>query len=176
MAMNLIKSYPELLELAHLDERDRKQSLMSVFRRDIELNENFQFRGKKIRPIKNEDGEPATQTLFHHLTTCSDESPEGKQTKRRLFEYDRARRLHWIRVHVEEQLEGNIIIFSYIDRIDGRDKCRTYIYNTDHAYVIILELQNSGKDYYLITAYHLNQKQGRNQIENKLKKKLDYIF
>jgi len=176
MPLNLIKVYPDLLELVHLDERSRQKSLYAVFKRDIEDNTTLVFKGKIIRPIKKEDGESAMQTLFHHLTTRIEQNEDSKQIKKRVFEIDRSQRLHWILFHVEEKKPDNIEIFSYVDRTDGKDRNRTYIFDSACKYVVILELQNTGKDYYLITAYYLNEKQGLKQIQKKLKGKLSYIF
>lgn len=176
MPLNLIKKYPQLLELVHLNERQRHKSLQGIFKRDIEENPLIEFRGKQIRPIKKQDGEPAMQTLFHHLTTCKDESEEGKAQKRRIFEIDRSLRLHWILHHIEERTPENIEVFSYEDRKDRKDVIRTYIYDKEEDYVIILEPQRSGKDYYLLTAYYLNTKYGKKQIKSKLKKKLPDVY
>ncbi|HMO41374.1 MAG TPA: hypothetical protein PKC76_15390 [Saprospiraceae bacterium] len=176
MPINLLKQYADLLELAHLEERARIQSLRGIFRRDIEENENLCFKKKQIRPIKKADGEPAMQTLFHHLTTRMDESEEGKKIKRRIFEMDRSKRLHWILFHVEERKPETLEIFSYEDRIDRQDKIRTYIYDKVEEYVIILEPQRSGRDYYLLTAYYLNEVRGKKQIKQKMKKKLPTIY
>ncbi len=68
-------------------------------------------------------------------------------------------------------------IFSYKDRIKGRgDVVRTYIFDVEQNYVIILEPQRSNVDYYLITAYFLNKTWGKKQILNKLKNKLDEVY
>ena len=53
MPFNLLKKYPELLEILHLNEHQRKKSLMGVYKRDIEDNPNFKFREKQIYPIKS---------------------------------------------------------------------------------------------------------------------------
>lgn len=166
------------MELVHLGESARIKSLYGVFKRDIEDNELLSFRGKRIRPIKKEDGEPAMQTLFHHLTTRMDESEEGKKARRRNFDLDRSERLHWILHHLEERNpEFKFIeVFSYEDRVDRRDVIRTYIYDKEQEYVIILEPQRSGKDYYLLTAYSLNEKRGRKQIKKKMKNKLPDVY
>lgn len=50
MPFNLLKKYPELLEILHLNEHQRKKSLMGVYKRDIEDNPNFKFREKQIYP------------------------------------------------------------------------------------------------------------------------------
>ncbi|MBR9920308.1 MAG: hypothetical protein GYB31_05655 [Bacteroidetes bacterium] len=178
MPFNLLKVYAALLELAHLNEHQRRQSLRGVFDRDIADNENLNFRTKQIRPIKKEDGEPAMDTLFHHLTTKKDETEEGRRQRRRVFEMARSQRLHWILYHLEESDPDKLEVFSYEDRdpVKRKDIIRTYIYDTEQEYVIILEPQRSGTDYYLLTAYHLNEKRGLKQIKKKLKKKLPDLY
>lgn len=75
-----------------------------------------------------------------------------------VFEKDRAIRLHWIKYHINECKSTNMGIFCYKDRIKGRgDVVRTYIFDVEQNYVIVLEPQRSNVDYYLITAYFLNK-------------------
>ncbi|MEZ4945554.1 MAG: hypothetical protein R2804_08510 [Cyclobacteriaceae bacterium] len=174
MPLNLIKTYPQLLEIIHLNEHQRNQSLQGVFNRDMVNNNNFKFRTKQIRPTKQE-GESPMQTLFRHLTTREDKDEKGKKTGTRSFEMARSVRLHWIKHHIDELKKNNMEVFSYEDRIDRKDVIRTYIYDIDQEYVIILEPQRSGTDYYLLTAYHLNEPGGKKQIVNKLKKKLNEV-
>lgn len=174
MPLNLIKSYPQLLEISHFNQHQRKVSLMGIFSRDMEENENFKFRTKQIRPTKKE-GESPMQTLYRHLTTRDDKDEKGKKTGTRSFEMARSERLHWIKYHVEELKKDSIDVFSYEDRISGKDIIRTYIYDTEQEYVIILEPQRSGLDYYLLTAYYLNEPGGKKQIMKKRKKKLDEV-
>jgi len=172
MPLNLIKTYPQLLEIAHMNEYQRNQSLQGVFNRDFVDNANLKFKDKQIRPTK-QDGEPPMQTLFRHLTTREDKDGKGKKLGSRSFEMARSVRLHWIKHHINELKKDNVEVFSYEDRIDRKDVIRTYIYDIDQEYVIILEPQRSGTDYYLLTAYHLNEPGGKKQIEKKRKKKLD---
>ncbi len=54
MAFNLIKKYNSLLELAHLNDGQRRISLYGIFKRDIVDNDNFKFRKKQIWPIKKD--------------------------------------------------------------------------------------------------------------------------
>ena len=67
MPFNLLKKYPELLEILHLNEYQRKESLMRIYKRDIEDNPDFKFKGKQIYPIKS-DGEADMGRQFMHLT------------------------------------------------------------------------------------------------------------
>ncbi|WP_372756038.1 hypothetical protein [Labilibaculum sp.] len=177
MPLNKLKKYPQLLELAHFNEYERRVSLMEIFRRDIEDNETFAFRNKKVRPTKKE-GEPSMQTLFHHLTTRNDEDEKGRKLKSRSFEMHRSLRLHWIKYHIEEMKKENVQIFSYEDRdqVNRKDVIRTYIFDKNENYVIVLEPQRSKTDYYLLTAYYINEKKGQKQMKQKYKNKLDEVY
>lgn len=130
MPINLLKTYPQLLELGHLNESQRAESLQGIFKRDIEENPGLNFRTKTIRPIKGE--EPTMVLLFRHLTTEEIEIEEEKGNKypKRIFEIDRSQRLHWIRFHLEEKKKDNVEIFSVEERDQKKRKdiIRTYIY------------------------------------------------
>lgn len=175
MDFNKLKNYPDLLELAHLKVGQRNESLRNIFQRDIEDNPTFNFRTKIIRPIKKE-GQASMEVLLHHLTTKDEKDEKGKRLGSRCFEMARSQRLHWVKFHIEEQKHNNIEVFSFNDRVGGKSIIRTYIYNLEQEYVIILEPQKSGLDYFLLTAYYLNEPGGKSQIENKLKKKLHEVY
>lgn len=175
MDFNILKAYPDLLDLAYLSVGQRSISLKGIFSRDIEECTNFNFRTKSIRPIKKE-GHIPLEILLRHLTTKEDKDEKGKKTGSRSFEMARSQRMHWLKYHIDEKKYGNMDIFSYNDRIDGKSVIRTYIYDIEQEYVIILEPQRSGTDYYLLTAYHLNEPGGKNQIENKRKKRLPTVL
>ncbi len=179
MPTNLIKTYNQLLEISHLTEYERNVSLRRIFDRDITNNGGFNFRAKLIRPFKV-DGLPSLNTLFGHLTfeTIESINENGIKIKSRSkFDYKRSERLHWVRYHINENAPNKVDVFSYNDRINGKNVIRTYILDSDENYVIVLEPQRSQTDYYLITAYYLtNEKGGINQIKNKSKKRLDEVY
>jgi hypothetical protein len=175
MPLNLTKTYNRLLELDHLSEYDRKRSLHAILERDISENINFSFRGKKIWPLKT-DGS-AMATLFSHLTTELVFENE-KKTPKRIYEPDRSKRVHWIKYHIEEKttVRSEILVFSSIDHVNGEQKSRTYIYDRTESYLVVLEPQRTKTDYYLLTAYYLNRKEGIKTIEKKIKRKLPDIL
>jgi hypothetical protein len=179
MAFNLLKTYNQYLELNHLNEAQKTASLKGIFNRDIQNNDEFSFRKKRIRPFKI-DGKPAMEVLFDHLTkeTTEIKDDAGKLIKqRKLWDNDRCVRLHWIKHHVNESSAELIEVFSHIDRVKGKDKPRTYLYDKAEQYVIILEPYRTSADYYLLTAYYLNKaKGGIKQIEQKLKYKLNEVL
>lgn len=54
---------------------------------------------------------------------------------------------------------------------------RTYIYDKNEKYVVILEPLRRVDEYYLLTAYHLTGKDAkRNKILKKYKRKLDELY
>jgi len=179
MPLNLLKRYPELLDILGLREDQRNKSLRGVFDHDIQNNPNFKFRTKQLRPILI-DGEASMGNLFNHLTReeIIEIGSDGKQYKRRIFEKDRSMRLHWIKFHIEENKKTNMEIFSVKERdLEKRkDIITTYIYDVEQKYVIVLEPQSSGIDYYLKSAYYLNKDYGEKKMSKKLQKKLADVY
>lgn len=164
MPFNLTKKYNELLDLIGLSERQLISSLRKIFDRDIQDNPRFYFNGKAIYPTPKENGQIAMENLFNHLTR----KVVDKETQHREFDMSRSRRLHWIRHHIEQLLPDNRLCFSVAEP----RATRTYIYDVDEKYVIVLEPLRNVAAYYLLTAYPLEGKDAaRNKIMSKYKKR-----
>lgn len=159
MPLNLLKKYNQLLDLLSFSDQERKASLKGVFNRDIVNNANFVFRTKKIFPTTAE-GQDTMERFFTHLTTVV----VDKQTNKREYDHQRSIRLHWIRHHIEERKKENMLVFS----VKEPQGVRTYIYDVDEKYVIVLEPRKNQTEYYMLTAYHL---EGKDAARNKIKKK-----
>lgn len=177
MPFNLLKKFPDFLELAHLNSEGAKKSLRPIFDK-LFVENTLTFRGKTIWPLK--DDKYGIEALFTHLT-CEDieeENPDGSKYKKRYFEIERSIRLHWILPHINECTGSNIDVFSVIERDikKRKDVVKTYIFNKDLNYVIVLLPQRTGKDYYFLTAYYLNKKEGLKTIENRMKKRLPEVY
>ncbi len=167
MPFNLLKSYNALLELLGMNLEQRKKSLHGVFKRDFE-SQIITFHNKQVDPTP-QAGEDTLATLFRHLTTVI----VDKKTKHREFELSRSERLHWVRHHLDEKKLENMYLFSVKE---GKNK-RTYYYDADEEYVIILEPLRSGEGYYLLTAYKLEGKdKERNKIMKKYKRRLPEVL
>ena len=169
MPLNLMKRYPNLLELAGMSEKERTRSLQLIFNRDIADNNQFSFRSKRIYPIKT-DGQIDMDREFLHLTTNEELDEDG--VLHRIYDRFRSERLHWIRTHIEERTGDDIIVFSIEERNPKKrvDETRVYIYNMGQKYIIVLEPQRKGQAYFLLTAYYLNKEYGEKQIKKKMKK------
>lgn len=160
MPFNLTKKYNDLLDLLGMSEYERTKSLRAIFNRDIQDNPHFTFNGKSIYPTPKEDGIIAMETLFNHLTR----KETDKEVHHREFDMKRSQRLHWIRHHVEQRKEDRMLYFSVCE---PRGK-RTYIYDMDEYYVVVLEPRRDNSSYYLLTAYHL---EGKDRARDKIMKK-----
>jgi heterodisulfide reductase subunit B len=173
---NLIKTYPDLLELTQYNEVQRLQSLRRIFVRDIEENQDFKFQTRRIRPIKGQEAESDMSILFRHLVTHEiDVSEDGQTFKKRVFELERSIRLHWIKYHISDISPDLITVFSVEERSNtGKNVIRTYIFNEAQRYVLILEPYRKHPDYYLITAYYLEERNMK-KMKNKMKRQLDKI-
>jgi hypothetical protein len=177
MAVNLLKRYNDFLELIHLNEAQRTLSLRRVFDRDIASNTAFLFRKKVIRPLKKE-GEIDMDRLFGHLTKKTEEiADEGgrKQKSRTVFDFERSKRLHWIWHHIQEK-ESELSIFSCLERKEGKDVIHTYIFDSNEDYVIVLQPQRSALDYYLLTAYYLNEDWAKKNMRKKWERRLPQLY
>ncbi|RDI11959.1 hypothetical protein [Flavobacterium sp. AG291] len=168
MPLNLLKNYNQLLDIAGLSHAQRIVSLKGVFGRDVIDNKNFTFLNKKITPTP-EDGVIEMETLFRHLTTVV----VDPQTKQRDFDIHRSQRLHWLKYHLEQRKVNNVICFT----VKEPEGYRTYIYDIDEKYVIVLEPKYNNTIYFLLTAYHLRGRDAqRDKMLKKYKRRIDGIL
>ncbi len=164
MSLNLLKKYNQLLDIVGLSPNRRTSSLRGIFDRDIQNNPHFFFKGKPIYPTPKESGQIAMENLFTHLT-CRE---EDKETHHREFELSRSQRLHWIKFHIDEGKRDGMYIFSANEPKGNR----TYIYDDDEHYLIVLEPLRKVNAYYLLTAYPLEGKDlAKNKIIEKYKRR-----
>lgn len=168
MPFNLLKRYNDLLDITGMSPHNRKTSLRGVFDRDITNNANFKFRTKQITPTPL-DGEIKMETLYHHLTTVI----VDKKTRRREYDVHRSQRLHWVKYHLKETKTRNMLVYS-VKEPEGN---RTYVYDKDEKYVIVLEPLRNIDEYYLLSAYYVRGKDAqRNKFEKKYKRRLNELL
>jgi hypothetical protein len=164
MPTNLLVNYNNLLEIDHLKQESKEKSLRGVFKRDFVDPKRIIFYGKQVFPVPSE-GKLAIEQLFWHLTTKDFDGNSARE-----FDSKRAKRLHWVRHHIDIRSPRNIEVFSVLE---GKG-IRTYIYDKKEKYIIVLEPYRNKNDYYLLTAYPLEGKSFYS-FENKLKRKLPEV-
>lgn len=168
MPLNLTKIYNALLDIVAMSEQQRTDSLKGVFRRDFE-DTSPKFQEKPVYPTPQNNGEIPMDTLFRHLTTEIIDC----RTRKRCFELERSKRLHWVRHHLDQKKADNMRLFS----VQEREGIRTYYYDKDENYVIVLEPLRDRKSYYLLTAYYIQGKDAqRNKMEKKYKRRLKEVL
>lgn len=169
MPFNLLKTYNALLDFAGMNPVQRQGSLKSIFMRDIACNQNFYYQNKQLHPTPCADGLIKMDLLFDHLTTVITD----QATRKREFDMHRSVRLHWIKYHIEQNKKENMLFFS----VKEKEGIRTYLYDIDEKYVIVLEPLRNGTSYYLLTAYHLTGKDAqRDKMMKKYKRKLAEVL
>lgn len=173
MPLNLIKRYPQLLELSHLSEHARNLSLRGIYDRDHQSAPTPVFRLRAIRPLKGIDTPPDIDIVFRHLIT--EEVPLPTGGRKREFDIHRSQRLHWIRFHLDERRPDLINVFSAEDWKDGKRRVRTYILDSAERYVVILEPFRKQPDYYLVTAFFLEPRNLK-KMKQRAKRKLPDVL
>ncbi len=167
MPFNQIKTYNQLLEIAVMSEYNRKRSLILIFDRDFTNNANLKFRRKQITPTPK-DGVIEMETLYTHLTTVI----VDQKTRAREFEMERSKRLHWVKFHIDGSKKNNMLYFS----LKEKEGFRTYIYDIDEKYVVVLE-PKSENHYYLLSAFYVQGKDAaRDKYIRKYERKLDELL
>lgn len=168
MPLNLIKKYNDLLDLGAYNPAQRKVSLKGIFDRDIANNHALKFRSKQITPTPK-DGVIKMGTLYTHLTTVV----VDEKTKKREFDLHRSIRLHWVKYHIDEKKQENILVYS-VKEPKGN---RTYIYDKDEQYVVVLEPLRNKTEYYLLSAYYVRGKDAKkNKFAKKYKRRLNEVL
>jgi len=168
MPLNLLKSYNQHLDIQGLSEPQRLTSLKGVFDRDFTNKQPIFFNGRKVIPCP-QDGSIEMSTLFRHLTTVKIDY----KTNQREFEMERSKRLHWVRYHIDGKRASNMILFT----VKEPEGLRTYLYDEDEKYVVVLEPRVSSNVYFLLSAHYIQGKDAqRDKMRKKYKRKLNDII
>lgn len=168
MVTNLLCKYNTLLDLNGLSTRDALNSCRQIFDRDINCEKQISFNSKNISPTPK-DGIITMETFFRHLTTVE----VDKKTKKREYDIHRSRRIHWIRFHIDGKKKDNMLIYS----VKEPKGYRTYIYDKDESYVIVLEPLRNKNEYYFLSAYYVRGKdKERNKFVKKYKRRLPTLL
>jgi hypothetical protein len=168
MPLNLLKKYNEHLDILGLSEQGRTNSLKGVFDRDFTNNQPIHFNGRQVIPCP-QDGSIEMTTLFRHLTTVKMDYTTGQ----REFEKERSKRLHWVKYHIDGKKQNNMLLFT----VKEPDGLRTYLYDEDENYVIVLEPRVNRNVYFLLSAHYIQGKDAqRNKMKKKYKRKLQDVL
>lgn len=109
--------------------------------------------------------DPPYEEGFWHLITRKDRGSGD-----RLLDFRRAERLPWCAPTITNCRDGCVKVWDY-EEDDGR--IRTYVWLASHDYVVILEkkAKRLGTVAFLVTAFHIDGKQKREDLERKYRKR-----
>lgn len=168
MPLNLLKNYNQFLDILGLPEHQRNASLKGVFDKYFTDNQPINFNGRQVVPCPK-DGVIEMVTLFRHLTTIKVDPLTGK----REYEKERSKRLHWVRHHLDSKKKNNMLLFS----VKEPDGLRTYLYDEDEKYVVVLEPRKHKNEYFLLSAHYIQGKDAkRDKIKRKYARKLESVL
>lgn len=140
---------PELLEIPQ-DIESIIPSLFEVFKTDF-IDSPVYFLSDPVvipRP-KNEDDYP---DVFWHIIT-KQENPKG-----RLFDFERAKRLVWLRPMIEGFREPEILKWRSLefDKNSGKVVQKYYLWYKNGQYLTVLKhVCRNGSRYYIATAFYV---------------------
>ena len=93
---------------------------------------------------------PPYQDGFWHLISYTD------TTGKRCFDHDRAPKLTWVRVMIENHEHAEILSWRFLE---GNGDIRVYIWHRAGKYVVILQekLTQKTPQYFLVTSFHVDR-------------------
>jgi hypothetical protein len=151
--LNLSGSWEHILNL-----------LYSVFTKDFKDESVYHY---SIRVIYNNkilpDGHGKEEGFWHVI------SKVDMETKERIIDFRRAERLPWARPIMESPKRAEIKLFDY-DHGLTRKSIRRYIWLEEYDYVVIL--QRKRNVYFWVTAYYVDSKGRRVDLNRRYKKRL----
>ena len=140
-------------------ERDLDE-IYAVFKRDF-VDQMLVINGLKIKvilaPSKVSGYELYSETFVHLITR---KGINGK----RVFDRQRANRIHWIRCMLENRNEEDIIFFQFSE---ANGRIRDYFWYKEGNFLVIME--QIMPDYLIITSFHIDNNRNKAYFEKKEK-------
>lgn len=134
--------------------------LFATFKKDF-IDHSISINGLKVKVIlKNSkvNGYERFPETFVHLIT------RKSQSNKRVFDRNRANKIHWVRCILENRNEEEIIYFEYPED-DG--SVRDYYWYQDGDFLVIME--KITPDYLIITSFHIDNRKNQEFFEKKFK-------
>ena len=134
--------------------------LFAAFKKDF-IDQSISINGLKVKVIlKNSkvDGYERFPETFVHLIT------RKSQSNKRVFDRNRANKIHWVRCILENRNEEEIIYFEYPE---DNGSIRDYYWYQEGDFLIIME--KITPDYLIITSFHIDNRRNKEYFEKKLK-------
>ncbi len=126
--------------------------LLAEFQRDF-VDNSFKVNNLNVKVItknSNVDGYESYPETFVHLITRKSKSGY------RVFDRNRANRIHWIRQILEFRDEEEILYFQHLE---GKGSVRDYYWYETEDFLVIME--EIAPDYLIITSFYIDDDRNR---------------
>jgi len=132
-------------------------NLYTFFKNDFIDNKTFLANTIYIDP-KSQNKKDDKEEVFWHIITRED-----KKIKKRILDFDRAKRIRWIKPIIENHDLKEIKMFYHFE---SNRKIRLYLWLENKDFVVILQKLGS-KSSYLVTSFYIDQKYKRKTYEKR---------
>lgn len=156
------------LDLDSIDAVKFFDVLYDIFYDDFIANKTFLNDTIRIDPQshKKEDGK---ELSFWHLTTRTQThyKKEGNRivaNKERLLDFDRAKRIHWIKPIIDNASIAQNVKLFYRKETKGKKPIRLYLWVEDEDFVVILQKLGKSSSF-LVTSFYITHQRKRDDFQ-----------
>lgn len=136
--------------------------LYRVFEKDFVKRKLF-YKNSQVK-YDNRKNSSNKEEAFWHLITKKD-----KELGYRIPDYDRAKRLTWVRPIIENHDNSEIKDFNYLE---GSGEIRKYLWLYNYDFVVILEIKRNKKYIYVVTDFYIYYNHSRRKLERKYQQRI----
>ena len=161
-------SFDAPLDLSSIEAAQIFDMLYDIFYDDFIANKTFLNGSIYINPQshKKEEGK---ELSFWHLTTRTQSrlKKEGNRTikiKERLLDFDRAKRIHWIKPIIDNALAAHNIKLFYKKETTKKKPIRLYLWAEDEDFVVILQKLGKSSSF-LVTSFYITHQRKRDDFQ-----------
>jgi len=138
------------------------KKLYRVFEKDFKKRKLF-YKNLRVK-YDNRKNSNNKEEAFWHLITKKDKK-HG-----RLIDYNRAKRLPWVRPIIENYNNSEIKDFNYLEGFGG---IRKYLWLENYDFVVILEKKINKKYIILVTDFYVDYNWKRKDLERKYQQRIE---
>jgi len=139
------------------------EELYQIFKKDF-IDRPLYYRRVVVK-IDNRKIDSDKEEAFWHIITRTDQ-----RTKQRLPNFERARRLPWVRAIIEHPDAPEILEWKYLEYVKGYPRIRIYLWLERFDFVVILEEKEN--EVFLVTAYYVEGESTCRRLRAKYNKRL----
>ncbi len=153
--------FGEPIELSNVEANKIIDFLYDIFHRDFVAQKTYLNTTIYIDPKSNQKDD-GKERVFWHLTTRKHKykklvDRQGRIIEERLLDYDRASRIQWVKIIIENHSVDKIKLFYYFEQ---SGQIRLYLWAYEDDFIVILEKLGKSSSY-LVTSFYIDKRFNR---------------